>query len=860
MRKINTRIKAIIIFTILIFSIAIPLIATPAANAHTPPWKIVVWPYIDVAPDNIGVGQTINIYTWVNWVLPGASTELFGVGNNIRFHDYEIVITKPDNTIQKISIPLIFDSTSSAYTPFTPNQVGTYSFVFNFPEQTYTWNQVNTPGLSSANAAYENDTFLAASSKTVYLNVQQEQLPTPITSYPLPTEYWTRPIEQQNTDWHVIASNWLGQGSPKYPQNPARFQPDGLAPNSAHVMWSRPLGDGGLVGGDFMAKEAEAFYHGSSYQYRFYNPIIMNGRLFYALPQGNALRGDGYLAVDLRTGEELWYNENVSISSSTDIRFGYYYAYEIANQHGVIPNGWLFTNNFGMEVDPINGKISSLKITNVPSGYEVYGPSGEHLRYVLNNANHWLAQWNSSKAFDVQYTGTIDAGQPRCYDWNVTIPALTSGTSAQGAIYGDVLLGLSTLAGIAGQGTPDPYTAWAISLKPGSEGQLLWMKAYSAPADNVTRRTLAVDPVNRVFILRDKETFQSVAFSLDDGTQKWVATAPEDTSDFEYYDATFLATMSVTAYGRLYHSGYAGVLRCYDTKDGSLLWTYGDGDTGNSTYAGLASPYGHYPIYVMAIADGKVFIGAGEHSADAPLYKGFLVRCVNATTGKEIWTLPGYLGYPGDGRAAVAVAEGFFTFYNGYDSQVYCVGKGPSALTVNAPNVGVELGRSIVIRGTVIDIAAGTKQKEQAARFPNGVPAMSDASMSSWMQYVYMQKPKPTDAIGVPVRIDVVDSNGNYRNIGTATSDSSGMFTFTWVPDIEGTFYVIASFEGSESYWPSRAETSFSVDPAATTPAPTQAPIQSVADMYFVPAVAGIIVAIIVGFALMALLLLRKRP
>ena len=35
---------------------------------------------------------------------------------------------------------------------------------------------------------------------------------------------------------------------------------------------------------------------------------------------------------------------------------------------------------------------------------------------------------------------------------------------------------------------------------------------------------------------------------------------------------------------------------------------------------------------------------------------------------------------------------------------------------------------------------------------------------------------------------------------------------------------------------------------------------QSIADNYFVPAVAGIIVVIIIGFAVMALLLLKKRP
>jgi hypothetical protein len=834
---------AIAIAIFLMLSMSASMILVPTASAHTPAWQITPAAFIDVEPSPVGVGQKINIYTWLNWLMPGALST-----NDIRFHNYKIVITAPDNTTSSIVIPTISDPTSSAYTPYTPTQVGTYSFVFIYPGETYTWS-----------GAYQNDTFLQATSRTVKLTVQEEAIPIPISSYPLPTEYWTEPIEGQNNYWNTIASNWLGQGSPSLPGNPARVQANGIGPNSAHVMWTRSLGSGGIVPGNFTAKETEGFYHGSSYQYRFYNPIIMDGTLFYDVPLGNALNGGGYIAVDLRTGEQIWYNDQIAVAGSgvPDISFGYYYAYESPNQHGVIPNGWLFSSNFGRAVDPTTGIIAALNITNVPSGYDVYGPSGETLRLVLDINNKWLAEWNSSKVFDVQTSGTINASLPSRYDWNVTIPQLKAGTTMQAAIYNDVLLGMTTLAGIGEMGTPNPYTAWAISLKPASRGQLMWQTDYAAPPNNVTRRLPVLDPVNRVFILRDKETFQSEGYSIDTGNFLW-ATTPDAYNDFEYYDLTFLGTMSVTAYGRLYHAGYSGVVDCYDTKDGTLLWTYGNGGEGNSTYAGLASPYGHYPIFVMAIADGKIYLGAGEHSADTPLYKGFLVRCVNATTGEEVWTLPGYLGYPGAGRAAVAEADGFLTFYNGYSSQVYCVGKGPSALTVEAPMADITQGSGLVIRGTVTDISAGTQQNEQAARFPYGVPAVSDASQSAWMEYVYMQKPKPTNATGVPVSIDVIDSNGNYRNIGTTTSDTSGTFSFNWTPDIPGSYTVIATFAGSESYWPSSSETSFAVDPAAPTAAPTatpQANLATTGDLMTYMAIG--VIAIIIAIAIV--LLLRKH-
>jgi hypothetical protein len=85
------------------------------------------------------------------------------------------------------------------------------------------------------------------------------------------------------------------------------------------------------------------------------------------------------------------------------------------------------------------------------------------------------------------------------------------------------------------------------------------------------------------------------------------------------------------------------------------------------------------------------------------------------------------------------------------------------------------------------------------------------------------------------------------------------MFTFAWSPDIEGQYIIVATFAGSNSYYGSSAESSFyAVEaPATATPQPTAAP--SMADQYFLPAVAGIILAIAIGFAV-TILLLRKRP
>ena len=122
-----------------------------------------------------------------------------------------------------------------------------------------------------------------------------------------------------------------------------------------------------------------------------------------------------------------------------------------------------------------------------------------------------------------------------------------------------------------------------------------------------------------------------------------------------------------------------------------------------------------------------------------------------------------------------------------------------------------------------------------------------------------MQKPRPIDATGVEVTISVVDSNGNYREIGTATSDASGFYSLEWTPDISGKFDVVATFAGSESYWPSHAETAFTANEApAPPPPPVDQPLSNT-DTYVMYAAVGIVIAIAIVGALIVLLL-RKRP
>jgi len=232
---------------------------------------------------------------------------------------------------------------------------------------------------------------------------------------------------------------------------------------------------------------------------------------------------------------------------------------------------------------------------------------------------------------------------------------------------------------------------------------------------------------------------------------------------------------------------------------------------------------------------------------------------INATTGKLIWAVSAYTGE--FFTFSYAAADGYNTWFNGYDAQIYVVGRGPSQTTVTAPESGVTTATPVVIRGTVMDVSAGTKQTEQAGDFPNGVPVCSDASMEAWMGYVYQQQPEPTNFVGVPVTVTVLDSNHNCYVIGTATTDSSGMWTLTWTPDITGNFTVYANFLGTNGYWPSSAETSFYAGTPAPTASPYPSPVTGLASTGTVElGVAAIIIVIVIIGVVLAILTLRKRP
>ena len=104
------------------------------------------------------------------------------------------------------------------------------------------------------------------------------------------------------------------------------------------------------------------------------------------------------------------------------------------------------------------------------------------------------------------------------------------------------------------------------------------------------------------------------------------------------------------------------------------------------------------------------------------------------------------------------------------------------------------------------------------------------------------------------------DPNNNYYEVGRTTSDASGFYSVAFTPDVPGKYTIVVTFAGSESYYSSSAETAINIINAPATTVSATPATQSTAEMYFVPAIAGIFVLIIIVLAIQVFMMIEKRP
>jgi outer membrane protein assembly factor BamB len=797
----------------LILTMSMFMISTPDANAAV---NIDTFAYVMLAPDVVQVDNTLVVEYRIDKVAQGA------IDTAGHFNGTSVTITKPDGSTE-VRENLVMDATSGGWFMYTPTSLGTYKFKMNFPAQ---WVNGSAFGVPFQNY------YKASVSSEVSLTVQEEPIPGYDKSPPLPTDPWTRPIYAENKGWWQVADNWLMRNY----DHPNRgfcmtnaVAPYSAAPNSAHILWTKPIIFGGIGGGQFGDAD---YYTGLSYE-QFYIPLVLEGRIIYTEHGTTTTTAFGTRVLDLYTGEDIMYLNN------TDIMFAQVLRIDNPNEHGLLAYLWALSptvpqvagNNTLNMYDAFTGR-QILTVTNVTwgglggfnGGPTAFGPKGEILSYSFGGptTDRRLIAWNSTKAISSRvgidvwspaYLGVIDGSMGIQY--NVSVPyvaGMSISTTGEGYILAQ-----------ARDTTVFPYNSTDMAFDQ-ADGSVVWTKfrnnvyqAFFAQASSIHEG---------IYVVRTEDRMTTIAYSIETGEQLWETDPlPNGWGIFEY--------QRDIAYGKVYTTGYTGAVRAYDATTGDLAWTF---DMGS---AGYETPYGVWPTYHgFTIADEKLFFSADEHSSDTVLWRGSKLWALNTTDGTEVWSISGMLRNP-------VVADGLLTAINSYDGQVYTFGKGPTATTVTAPMTSVQVGQDFTITGTVTDQSPG-----QA-----GTPAISDEDMAAWMEYLHMQKAVPADAKGVTVKLTAIDPNNNLIEIGEATSDMNGNFGFTWTPEVPGLHQIIATFAGSNSYGSSHAST-YLTSVEAPLASPTPPPLTLPPTETYIGVGTGLI---IVAIAIVGFLVLRKH-
>ena len=799
MKQPNKQTLISVCFVLLLTLSAIAASAT-TANAST---TIANRAFLSAFPNPVQIGQTIVVSFWLEPIPPTAAD---------IFHGFVVTITKPDGTTETKG-PFSSSPLGSQYFAYVPTQTGNYQFKFNYPGETFT-------------AAVN---YAASESPVTSVIVQQNPLTPSFTNVPLPTDYWTRPINAQNREWWPISGNWLMRN---YNSTYRSFgevvaaNPFTQAARAPHVMWTKPLATGGLVGGDF---GAESYYTGQSYEPKLTPPIILNGKVYYNIYPNSLFgpTGTGFSCADLRTGEVLWTNPDYTITAGQTLLLS------SGNEQGVVSLLWQIESAgfFGPPIatyrmfDAFTGQLI-LTFANGMPGTVFFGSDGAMYVDVLSNQAGWNALWNSTKALDnnFMYIGTepgITMFEPRPgvyewstgIEWNVTVTPRSITLPEDGLTYyvaQGFMGGITGNVLIAAAGTvTDSRLHAGYDLNTGKE---LWVAdRTNDQADYIVfaafgeGKYAAWDTANMRWVCYDAKTGQKL-WTSEQAVYPWGAFLPNSNG-------------GVISNGMLYYGAMDGYQHALDMTNGKEVWKFYAGDTAETAYN--TYPMGSGPI----VAGGVVYCGVGEHSPTHPLYRGGKLFALDQVTGKLIWQINGYF-------SVSAIADGYLLTQNQYDNQIYCFGKGPSATTVSAPQISVSKGTSVVISGRVTDQSTGQKD----------TPAISDENMGAYMAYLKEQQPLNIAHVsGVPVTLTAHATDGSSINIGTVVSDAYGQFSTMWSPPGTGLYQIIADFKGTDSYGSSVASTALGVVEASETQ------VASNTDMYLIIATVIILIAIAVA-------------
>ena len=820
----------------------------PLPTGVTPDQTFETVAHLSFRPNPVGLGQPLLVNMWMQ--PPIQVTHYFK-------NAFTVTFTKPDGTTDTVGPMSSYQGDATAWFEQVVDQIGTWKIKFEFagaffPAGNYTTKAGQFSGTLGIdrNAEFPLSVYYKPSSDGPYEFVVQEQLVTSWPQSPLPSDYWTRPISPENREWWSIAGNYPATGiiggGPNWPADTNTYMsnygytPYVQAPDTAHVVWRRQGAISGLTGGTLGQMSLTSGGGNPS--------LIYAGRAYQTLTKiVDGKPTSVWQCYNLRTGEVYWERTDVT-QVPTMISY-------VQSTVQLVP---------GTEASPTGMSVSLL-----------YVGSGRLIKYDpwIGNVNLNISiaplttgtRYAPDRFLSVQNIGNSSNPNYRLIDWNITgYVAIGSSTitigvmsnvsypfSSVGTADYESMIAVTTqgLRSIPASGLPASWEATAavngavyysqrimgVSLK---TGQLLWNITTDESKGTqgfFSGSTAVADHGKYAVRLNDGRWH---CWDLYSGKELWQ-------SDISSWPWGNFGIYGVTSYGgMIIYPQYDGVV-AYNWTNGKISWRYAY----EAQYP-YETPYqDNYPFYDsnVRIADGKIYASNTEHTTSQPITRGWSLHCINVTTGDGIWNITGAMS-PG------AVADGYLTASNSYDGYMYVFGKGKSATTVTAPDVVVPKGTGVVIKGAVLDMSPAQ----------TGTPCVSRDSMATQMEYLHTQHPidgvgHNVQMTGVQVTLTAIDSNGNYVDIGTVTTSAYyGTFEVAWTPPAEGTYKIIASFIGDDSYGSSAAATSIAVSAAPViTPALTSTPtMQTPTEIYFAVSTLAIIIAI----AIVGLLILRKRP
>jgi hypothetical protein len=767
----------------------------PLPSGVTPDFEVDTHAFLSFRPNPVGVDQEILVNFWLEPPI-----------HVVRYHsNYTVVVTDPEGTEVVVQLAS-YRGDSTGWFPYVVDKVGTWSIQFIFPGSYFPPGNYSAyrGGATIAGVYIEFDEscyYKPSSTAKQYLTVTEET----VYSWPpadLPTDYWTRPIHFADREWAVIAGNypWHGPGVGEWPANTNRFYSDRYdylpyreAPETGHIVWRRQGTVAGIVGGEARRGENVPMFQMTN------DPgtpdIIYAGRCYDTLTTvlANGTTQSVWRCYDLRTGEIYWDKTDVSNAPR-------YIEYDEGS--GEVPGG--AGRAFGdvgyvnliyigggrlKKYDPFTGALTMDEeipaLTSSGTYYRnAYVLSVQDLGADAGAERYRLINWTTAGIPGrVRYPDIISntsyarSSLPTLYDFESGYGASYSSIvpPAMGATLGTIVYGYNLLT-----------------------GEELW--SHELPTEGMYSGSCSVADHGKVAILFKGGYFR--CWDLATGDLEWKS----ELMDYPWGEASFGGYAIQSAYGLFYRQAYDGVY-AFRWDDGKIEWKYQD--PALSEYETPYRDQDGITIYSFDqgawIADGKMYTINNEHTPTPPVTRGWGVNCIDAVTGDLVWKVSGPWTWGGPGP----IADGYLTISSN-DGYMYVFGKGQSETTVSAPDVEVPKGTAFTIKGTVLDMSPAQPD----------TPCVSADSISTQMQYLFFGY--PIDGIwhnetitGVPVTLTAINSDGEVTDLGTTvTNGYYGTFAFPWTPTEEGTFEIVASFAGDDSYGSSSAATAVTVGPA----------------------------------------------